>query len=258
MHDISVNIGVDNMESKKEISYTYKVEDSASRMDDILNANDNDYQDNENSIPARNKLTYNNGYYVDVTALFIDIVGSSKLTDGHKRPTLAKMYRCFLSECVAIMNSYEICKEININGDCVWGVFETATVNDVDKVIDVAAKLRSMIHILNYKLKKKKYEEIGVGIGIDDGVALMVKAGYSGSGLNDVIWMGDVVNSACHLANKAGRNLRAPVLITSKVYDNILENTKKLFSKCTIDGTTYYEGYIIWKPMESWRKEHCK
>ena len=33
------------MESKKESSYTYKVEDSASRMDDILDADDNDYQD---------------------------------------------------------------------------------------------------------------------------------------------------------------------------------------------------------------------
>lgn len=105
------------MESKKESSYTYKVEDSASRMDDILDADDNDYQDNENSIPARNKLTYKNGYYVNVTALFIDIVDSSKLTDCHKRPTQAKMYHAFLSECVAIMNSWEMCKEININGD---------------------------------------------------------------------------------------------------------------------------------------------
>ena len=133
------------MESKKETSYTYKIEDSADRMDDILDANDNDYEDEGNSIPSRDKLTYKNGYYVDVTAIFIDIVDSSKLTDGHKRPTLAKMYRCFLSECVAVMNSYEICKEININGDCVWGVFETPKMVDVDKVIEVAAKLNDMI-----------------------------------------------------------------------------------------------------------------
>ena len=110
------------MESKKETTYTYKVEDSASRMDDILDANDNDYEDNKSSIPSRDKLTYKNGYYINVTALFIDIVDSSKLTDGNRRPTLAKMYRAFLSECVAIMNSWEMCKEININGDCVWGV----------------------------------------------------------------------------------------------------------------------------------------
>lgn len=246
------------VESKKETTYTYKVEDSASRMDDILDASDNDYSDNENNIPSRDKLTFKNGYYVDVTSIFIDIVDSSKLTDGHKRPTLAKMYRCFLSECVAIMNSYTICKEININGDCVWGVFETPNISDVDKVTDVAAKLNSMIRILNYKLGKKNYEKINVGIGIDDGLALMVKAGYSGSGLNDVIWMGDVVNSACHLANRAGRGLRKTILVSSKVYENVLENTQKLLSKCTIDGKIYYEGNFIWKEMENWYHENCK
>lgn len=201
------------MESKKATSYTYDVEKSAERMDDILDANDNDYIDNGNDIPTRDKLTYKNGYYVDVTALFIDIVDSSKLTDGHKRPTLAKMYRAFLSECVAIMNSWEMCKEININGDCVWGVFETPNKSDVDNVLSVAAQLNSMVKILNYKLSKKNYEEISVGIGVADGVALMVKAGYSGSGINDVIWMGDVVNSACHLANRAGRGYRKRIVI---------------------------------------------
>ena len=156
------------------------------------------------------------------------------------------------------MNSYTICKEININGDCVWGVFETPNISDVDKVTDVAAKLNSMIRILNYKLEKKNYEKINVGIGIDDGLALMVKAGYSGSGLNDVIWMGDVVNSACHLANRAGRGLRKTILVSSKVYENVLENTQKLLSKCTIDGKIYYEGNFIWKEMENWYHVNCK
>lgn len=94
-----------------------------------------------------------------MTALFIDIVDSSKLTDGHKRPTLAKMYRTFLSECVAIMNSWKMCKEISINGDCVWGVFETPRTAEVDQVTDVAAMLNSMIRILNYKLSKKENEK---------------------------------------------------------------------------------------------------
>lgn len=246
------------MESKKENIYTYKVEDSASRMDEILNANDNDYVDNGNTIPARDELTYKNGYYVDITAIFIDIVDSSKLTDGHRRPTLAKMYRAFLSECVAIMNSYGICKEININGDCVWGVFETATRRDVDKVTDVAAKLHSMINILNYKLRKKKCEGIAVGIGIDYGTALMVKAGYAGSGINDVIWMGDVVNSACHLANIAGRNGRKTILVSNCVYNNVLEETQKMLSGCKIEGIIYYEGCFSWTQMDEWYQEYCK
>lgn len=87
------------MESNHTMSYD--VDKSSERMDEILNASDNDYCDKD-SIPARSGLTFKNGYYVNVTAIFIDIVGSSDMTDEHKRPTLAKMYRAFLSECVAI------------------------------------------------------------------------------------------------------------------------------------------------------------
>ena len=246
------------VESKKETTYTYKVEDSASRMDDILDVNDNDYEDNKNDIPSRNKLTYKNGYYVNVTALFIDIVDSSKLTDGNRRPTLAKMYRAFLSECVAIMNSWEMCKEINISGDCVWGVFETPKKSDVDDVISVAAQLNSMIKILNYNLQKKKYDTISVGIGIDDGRALMVKAGYSGSGINEIVWMGDVVNTACHLANKAGRGIRNRIIVTEQIYSNLNDEHKGMLSSYTDGTTTRYEGNIIRTSMENWYKENCK
>ena len=188
----------------------YDVDKSAKRIDDILDASNSNYSDKD-SISSRSSLTYTNGFYVNVTALFIDIVGSSDMTDEHRRPTLAKMYRAFISECTALMNASDQCKEININGDCVWGVFETPYKSQVDSVFSIAAQLNSLIEILNYKLEKKGYSTISVGIGMDYGRALMVKAGYSGSGLNDVIWMGDVVNSACHLANKAGRNGKQPV-----------------------------------------------
>lgn len=233
------------MQSKKETSYSYDVSTSAARMNDILNASDNDYSDKD-SLPARNDLSFKNGYYVYVTAIFIDIVGSSDMTDVHKRLTLAKMYRAFLSECVAIMNAELDCKEININGDCVWGVFDTPLKSDVDKVITVAARLNSMIKILNYKLSKKGYSEISVGIGIDYGRALMVKAGYAGCGINDVIWMGDVANLACHLCNKAGRGSQKVVIISGAVYSKLNEHNKGLFkSFYDANFNTRYESSII-------------
>lgn len=235
----------------------YDVDKSSERMDAILDASSNNYCDKK-SLPLRSDLTYKNGFYVNVTAIFIDIVGSSEMTDEHKRPTLAKMYRVFLSECVAIMNAEYNCKEININGDCVWGVFDTPKKSDVDEVISVAAKLNSMIKILNYKLRKKKYSEISIGIGIDYGRALMVKAGYSGSGINDVIWMGDVVNSACYLCNKAGRDYRKVIVISDIIYNNINEHNKSLFSGYVDDWTTRYEGNIINTAMDNWYKENCK
>ncbi len=86
----------------------------------------------------------------------------------------------------------------------------------------------------------------------------MVKAGYSGSGINDVVWMGDVVNTACHLANKAGRNGREKVVITEQIYDNMNEGHKKLFSSYTDGNNTRYECDLIRKSMEGWYKENCK
>lgn len=235
----------------------YDVDKSSERMDAILDASSDNYCDKK-SLPLRSDLTYKNGYYVKITAIFIDIVGSSEMTDEHKRPTLAKMYRVFLSECVAIMNAECNCKEININGDCVWGVFDTPKKSDVDEVISVAAKLNSMIKILNYKLRKKKYSEISIGIGIDYGRALMVKAGYSGSGINDLIWMGDVVNSACHLCNKAGRDYRKVIVISDIIYNNINEHNQSLFSSYMDGWTTRYEGNIINTAMDNWYNENCK
>ena len=112
------------------------VDKSAARIDDILNSVSTNYSDKD-SIPSRSSLTYTNGFYVNATALFIDIVGSSDMTDGSKRPTLAKIYRSFISECTAVMNSWDQCKEVNINGDCVWGVFETPYKSDIDNVFQL-------------------------------------------------------------------------------------------------------------------------
>lgn len=243
------------MESNNTISYDVKK--SSERMDDILNSSNSNFTDKD-SIPARSELTFKNGYYVNITAIFIDIVGSSDMTDEHKRPTLAKMYRAFLSECVAIMNSESNCKEISINGDCVWGVFNTPYKPDVDNVISVSAKLNSMIKILNYKLRKKGYSEISIGIGIDYGRALMVKAGYSGSGINDIIWMGDVVNSACHICNKAGRSCRKVIIISEAIYNNLNDHNKGLFGSYLDGYTTRYEGNIINTDMNEWYNENCK
>ncbi|BCN32617.1 adenylate/guanylate cyclase domain-containing protein [Anaeromicropila herbilytica] len=238
-------------------SITYDVEKSAERIDDILDASNDNYEDVK-EIPSREELTFTNGYYMYVTSVFIDIVGSSDMTDENKRPTLAKKYRSFLSECVAIMNEKDICKEVNINGDCVWGVFETPSKSDIATVFTVIGKLNSLVKILNYKYDKKKYGKIEVGIGANYGRALMIKAGYSGSEINDVIWMGDVVNDACHLANSAGRDGIKPILLTYTIYNNLSDDNKAFLSEIKVDGVTRYQGNFVNTVMNNWYNENCK
>ena len=103
---------------------TYSFNDSLGRIDEILNADNKQYEEKD-SIQARGGLTFTNGYYVNCTALFVDICDSSNLPQYQNRPVLAKIYRSFISELVAYFNGFDKCREVNINGDCVWAVFDT-------------------------------------------------------------------------------------------------------------------------------------
>lgn len=186
----------------------YDFDKSLQRIDEILNASSDSYQERQ-SIPSRSQLTYTNGFYVNCTAIFVDICDSSNLTNEHRRPVLGKIYRSFISELVASFNGFRRCKEVNINGDCVWAVFEASSCTDIDSAFFAACQAGSLVDVLNCKLSKKGYATYKVGIGIDYGRALMIKAGYKGSCINDVIWMGDVVNSACHLSANGSKGENA-------------------------------------------------
>ena len=131
-------------------------------------------------IPSRSRLTFSNGFYVNCTALFIDIRGSSELASNHTRPVLGKLYRAYLSECVAVMNGDTNCREVFINGDCVSGIFSTPLKADIDNVFSTSAMLNSATQILNWRLEQKGYATFKCGIGIAYGRALMLKAGYKG------------------------------------------------------------------------------
>lgn len=235
---------------------SYDVEKSAERIDEILNAGSGNFSDSD-TVPKRDKLTFSNGFYTNVTALFIDMVSSSDMTDVHTRPVLAKIYRSFLSETVAIMNGCEKCCEINIQGDCVWGVYDTPYQVNINMAFSVAARLHSLIKIINYKLTKKGYSTIAVGIGLDYGRALMVKAGYKGSEINDVIWMGDVVNNACHIANFAGREGYLPIVMSKVFYDNLNEDNKKLCSEFYKNWEPFYQSNAINILMDEWYNDNC-
>lgn len=233
---------------------TFDFNASLERIDEILNADNKKYEEKD-SIPARSNLTFTNGFYVNCTALFVDICDSSKLTDYQNRPVLAKIYRSFISELVALFNGAANSKEVNINGDCVWAVFDTPLKSDIDGVFSVACQANALVNVLNYKLEKKDYKTYKVGIGMDYGRALMIKAGHKGSTINDVIWMGGVVNQACHLAGYGNNvfSIGYPIMLSSTVYNNLNKDNKNLCS--------YSSNYMCYKSdavntvMNNWLKE---
>lgn len=239
------------METKTTNSYA--VADSNTRIKEILDSSES--FEELNSIPGREKLTYSNGFYVNCTSVFIDIRDSSQLPQKHTRPVLGKIYRSYLSECVAVMNSDPNCREIIITGDSVHGIMNTPLKPHINMAFSTAARLNSLVMILNWRLEQKGYTTIRCGIGIDYGRALMMKAGYKGSGLNDVIWMGDVVNQASNLCHQGNKEIRKPLQVSACIYDNLNEHNKNLLSPVYggLDlSSMHYEGDVINIEMNDW------
>ena len=213
----------------KATNAEYNVNSSLSRMDSILQGADNNFQSLD-YIPPRSRLTFTNGFYVQCSALFVDIRGSSQLPKKHRRPVLAKMYKAHLSEVVAAVNSDPHCSEVSIVGDCVSAVFDTPKKGDADSVVVTAARASSVVDVLNHKMASRNYQQISIGIGISHGTALMVKAGYSGSGINDVVWMGDVVNNAsklCGFGSKSASDRR--VMLSKSFFERLSTSNQRLF-----------------------------
>ena len=242
------------MEVKSEINYYYL--DSINRIDDYLN-NHNDYQECK-EIPSRDKLTYSNGFYVDCYALFVDIRSSSKLPEQHEKRVLARIYRSYISELTAIMQDFSNCKEINIVGDSVSGIFSRNSKDDVMQPFQAAYTINGVVKILNHKLVKKGWTPIKIGIGLAQGKALMIKAGYNGSGINDVVWMGNVVNQASNLCNIANKNGNDVIVVAEDVYDDLygkLGTNNQPYQKMLRKphwNDDYYTGDIILTLIDDW------
>ncbi|GGU29118.1 adenylate/guanylate cyclase domain-containing protein [Lentzea flava] len=236
-------------------SYDYIA--SFGRIDGILATPQSNYEEVD-TLPARDKLTYSNGFYANKTvAVFVDIRDSSKLPEIYKRPKLARLYRAYISEMVAILNSHAKAVEVNIVGDGVWSVINAPYKADIDEVLEVIARMNALMKVLNYKLGKADYSTpIKAGIGAAFGRALMIKAGLSGSGINDVVYMGDVVNHAAKLAAKANAGYFVdPIFLSNDFVGNLKEEYQGKVKKDWSNNC--YTCDLVNSLMNDWYDENC-
>jgi class 3 adenylate cyclase len=231
---------------------------SFKRIDDILSQPDVNYEAVK-QLPDRDRLTYSNGFYAYCSAMFVDIRGSSGLPAKYKRPTLARLYRAYISEVVAVMNGDLACREINIVGDGVWCVVNTPSKSNINDVFSTACKINELIDVLNCKLEKRGIDPIRIGLGIEYGRALMVKAGYSGSGINDVVYMGEVVNRAAKLAAQGGTGgpflFVPPMMIGDTFAQNLNDHNMGLLSWDAARSCWTSNAYNV--AMHNWRLANC-
>lgn len=175
----------------------------------------------KDKVPASDsEFTYSNGIKTWVGALFVDIVNSSKLFSEANEDT-ARIMRSFCSETIAILKDDPNYREIGIRGDCVYCIYTVQYQSDLVDIFRHAYRINSFMEMLNKLLLQNGYPQIKAGIGLGCDEELIIKAGQSGSGINDKIWVGKAVVDAAHLSDKANRNGIQAIAMSPLFYNNI-------------------------------------
>jgi class 3 adenylate cyclase len=170
---------------------------------------------------------------------------------------LAKLYRAFISEMVAVLNSEDGVREVNIVGDCAWATYSTPYTTDIDDVFRGAFQANTLVRLLNVHLKARVCVPIKAGIGVDYGRVLMIKAGFKDSGINDVIYMGEVVNRAAHLAHEAGRGWQKPIWAGSVFRSNLNDHNQGLLARSSNGALgEVFVGDVVHTAMNDWIDEN--
>ncbi len=85
----------------------------------------------------------------------------------------------------------------------------------------------------------------------------MIKAGFAGSGINDVVYMGEVVNRAAHLAHKAGRGWQHPLWVGDVFAQNLNDHNQGLLKKAyDMQLGSVRTGDVVHIAMNEWIEDN--
>ena len=238
------------MESKY-LEYVFS--SSLTRLKDLVGGQFS-YEE-RSSIPPRAALTYANGFYVKGTAIFVDLRDSTELSKNLKRPTLARAYRAFISELVAVFQGCVHTREVYVEGDCVWGMMDTPNKLAINQAFAVACQCNSLVKTLRYLMEEMGLPPLHAGIGLAYGRALMIKAGHNGSGTNEIVWLGSVVSRAAELCGLGDREdwfwgRSDPIFLDSSIFINLNEHNQSLCEEDSEDSQ--YKSSAVNVEMSDW------
>lgn len=170
------------------------------------------------------------GRELDLTMLFIDIRESTKIVDGFRRITAAKMYKSFLGGVakIARQNDGEL---RSFNGDGVLVAFAgTSKCNNAVKAAMQMSWFCTEIlkpKIQGYFQSNQQLQDLNFdfGIGVDTGKVLVIRGGMKGENNNDLVWAGNATNYAAKLSNISEDGYH--LYISKETYEK-LNNDRKL------------------------------
>ena len=215
------------------------------------------------TIPSDQEFTYENGITCWVSAIFVDMKNSSALFKT-KDEKLARLLRAFTSEIITIFQNFSKYSQIGIRGDCVYAIYSTPKKDDLNEIFDIAVYVNTFMKMFNKLLVENKYSTISIGIGLGCDKELIIKAGRSGTGINDKIWIGKAVVDAANLSSVANRHGYKKIAMNSCFYNNIKDfsaNKREWFNHISSSNyfdADFYECDVIKSEFNKWIEDGMK
>jgi class 3 adenylate cyclase len=232
----------------KERYFGINIEESIGRIDTLLAEKDEAYAQ-LTSFPHKWQEESLKGIYVNAAILYFDLKKTAKLFSNHSISTVGRIIRTYISEITSILRSLPKCKGVTLDGDNIYGVFDASLTSGLDNVFALAVIGKSILEIMNHKLRSHHMPAISAGIGIDYGKVLMVKTEFKQ--VQDPVWLGDVIYFAArlsHLANQVERG--SHIFLSGLVYQRL---GKEYQSLCQMnEAVECYQSTDTYDPVSYW------
>lgn len=203
-------------------------------------------------------------YSTQFICIFVDIRNSSSQLYNFDEQQWNAILSEFAYGITKIMKIYDA-KYVKIQGDSVFGIFESNKKEKFDNAFDCAVDINTFKAHLNKVIEKylmsdnydSKHHYIDYGIGLWFSEQNFVsKIGHSST--RDVIFSGDAVNLSNKLSKIAMKNIEYPILFNELIYENFtnnyLNNNQELFED--IDSEEFdeeiYGSSAIFKNYLNW------
>lgn len=210
---------------------------------------------NGTKIPETEDIVLRNGAVeLDATYLYADMADSTGLAQAYNAKITAKVIRCYLNAATKIIKNKG--GEIrSFDGDRVMGIF-IGTNKNTAAVRAALAISWAVTKVIQPKMVAKWSDftwEMGHGVGVDTGEAMLVRGGVRGT--NDLISIGRAPNIAAKLSEKRGTK---SLFITESVYSYMNETVKLAedtnmwadmgTTKFGSNSVRYYGSSYYWQP----------
>ena len=172
----------------------------------------------------------------EVTAVFVDMKGSTGLNSQFGAETAAHAYTYFNRAMAVILNGFQA-RYVAVQGDGLFGLFSGKGSRFLAAACAITMKTQVETVIGEHFRKDVSADwELRAGIGVDRGKLLVRQLGLRGTGMNEV-WAGTPVNMAAKLSGVAGPN---EVAVSERVFADYQQSAKirrrVLLWSCGCDG----------------------